>query len=1310
MKKLKAFTGLLFMSLGGIVLSSCGVLPNEDAAPEFAPLPDNEQDKLVNKIFDTKYLNADLDVNVAYKGPDMEQADNYHVTGNALLDIQSLDNVGANVDLKLDMNNTPEEGLPILDFAFTYTNNTVYLDVNSRSVKLETDNFSELLELLLGSDSGETEDKGEQTNIDNSGIKEIVTNISNMAVENKGDHYEYVSATTKDQPNLVITCDFEYNITSLSIFGVKYQDFTIDVKIDTQVLPSIDKPIVSPETSGHPYINLTNYFGALRKVRAILDDEKFAMQYQLALTHYEPKTPDTKVYLGDTIGVLNMDLANSVADLYGDINISDPRTDDHHAYTTDYHAQYLNESIYLDYRLSNDTSYMLTFSHQGLQDMWDLMGDSDLFGGKNIFDLIFGTSDKEYPIIDILTDATYRHLAKYGSINLSKNYIEVDVDNYLLGGLGHGSIKINLNEDRSIKNVTITSLDINSYIVDGILAFTDYNEIEPVNPDDFHTLDGLDDVIRDGVQYFRSNNYNLGLDFDIIDTELSKTFSVDGDAYVIIHPKDEEDPTKKTGYDGYADVTINDFNNNLHTLKMNANPEGGEENVYALYSYKGAGSPADPVELKLKASRDSISAIFDELTGYEESEEGEGSVDIMEMIAPYIISATKDTLERILKEGDYFSILRDEMIKSISTTNDIYTVVLDKESFGFTQDITISFAMTNEGKITYIHVSTQYDKYGISFKVNLKDNSEPIPSLDDKEGYIPIDSLTNIFMNKELHLDVNANIKKIVNGTPEDYISVSDCTIDTKINDPQSEEEDLWDRLYARVEGNVLTSGDTSPTPFILGYDDNLSIKFGDTAKVTVTRENVRDIIDRAKNVMPVSNVVSDEKIVPDSPEAPLEAEVEGNINMFLTLMEMLSEGNYAKYLNKIKATYLDPGAPNILYITIDNSLFREDDTTEATIAISFNSTGISDISITNFRYQNYALSGNVVLADRGDIDPVDVTGYNKIYNIVDAVLNTATAKDVVLGGEIKMNATLAGIPTGMNRQFSYQGFVHKENDEYDNESVYGYVKFSNVPFLFVGTSEDGLLSYKISDDRDVWKDGDRTFEIYFASTVNYDEYGHTIADENNEVTRTSTVALKAEYKWNGTTKTKEKFLTADDFMADMTYYLLNYGLGIKAKTSSLPSTDTYYGEDDLSTNANDFLNFHNYNLDNNYTPNLSTLLKSYNYSAHGAEYTSSIYNAMTCDTDNECWVITVDGGNLLNNDMLKDIEVFTHTGIDGDISYLKKAILSTKVTVANVATLTVGATLDYDRNTTPASITVNKVKTYITSHEAGYRSYTKSK
>lgn len=1297
LKKLRS--SFLFLAFSGLVLSGCAVAPNEaDSGPDLQPLPSNEQEKFINKIVETKYLSAALDVNIAYKGEDMEKADNYNVTGNALLDIQNLDNVGADVDLTLDMNNTPSEGLPLINVDFVYKESTVYLDVNGRAVKLETDDFGELIELVLGSDSDPTP-TSEQTNITNSGIKEIVSNIANMVVTNEGDHYKYVAQTTGDQPELVLTSDLDYNITSLAIAGIKYQDFTIDVRVNTEVKTSIDNPIVSPETAGHPYINLTNYFGTLRKFRAILDDEEFGMDYELALTHYEPKTPDQRIYLGDTTGHMDMDLASSTVDLAGAINISDIRTDDHLAYTTNYHAQYLDKSIYLDYLLSDDSHYMLTFSNQGLQDMWELMGDEEVFG-INLFDLLFGTSDKEYPIIDILTDATYRYLAKYGEINLAQDYIEVEVDNTLFGGLGYGSIKIVLNDDRSISHVSITSLDINSYIVDGFLAFKDYKSITPVTPSNFHSLDGLDSLIRDGAAYFRSNKYNLGLDLDITDTLNSKAFSLDGTAQVNIHQKSVDDPTVKTGYDANANLVVNDFNNHLHTFELNATPE--EQDVYAKYTFKEiATSTDDPIELKLRASRTSISSLFDELTGYEEDDQGEGQVDIMTMIAPYIVGATKDTLHRILKEGDYFAVLRDETIKSITMVNDVYTIVLDKSCFGFEQDIELVVAMKTveeEGeevsRIDYLQIFTQYDRYVVNLRVTLNNNKAPILPITDKEGYIPVDNLTDIFMNKEAHLTVNADIDKVLSSdplNPKEYISVSDCVIDAKINAKASEDQDLWDRLYAQISGNVLTSGDSQPTNFVLGYDSNLSIKFGDDAMVSVSRSQVKDILNRAKNVLPKSEVVTEE-VVTDPEEKPLEKDIEGNVNLFLQVMEILAEGKYSEFLAKVKSTALeegDPGEPNVLAITIDNSMLREGDETEGTIRFTFDTTGIHAINISNVRYDNFALTGSLSLQNRNMPEDIDVTPYNKVYNIVDAVLNTASTQDVVLDGSIKLKAAAGAI----NKTFPTKIFVTKKLDEHNNESVYGYMRIDNISFFTAGIN--------FSDNRDTWTDSKRCFELFLSSEVNYDEHGHTILDEEGNVTRTSYAGLRVIYEhnpWganNDYRKVKEKVIPLDDLTGDLTYYLLNFGFGLKARSESYP---TDYPEDTFPGNKDDdWINFHNYNIEDNYTPNLSTLLKEYewynpeDYSGGTMTYTSEIFSDMKCTTSNEAWRARIDGGNLINNDLIKDVEFFTHTGVSGQTTYLKKVIVTTEIVYFSIVTIDIGIDLTNDYGASAEFVLVDR-------------------
>ena len=445
---------------------------------------ETEQDVMVNTLFETKYLDADLDINVKYQKE--EGFDNYHLYGDMLIDIASLDSIAAEASLHLDMNDpakTDEKHrLPIINLDLTYVNDYAYVSVNERNLKMKTDDFGEVLSIIMGEDTEEEPVEGEAqevsiNNISNTGIAEIINNIANMTYEDKGDYYQYVSKTRADQPDLIIKTDTSFRLKSIEIAGIRYNDFTIDVLLNTNVLDELPHEIVPPSKD---YIDVATYFGAFRKLRSILDDEQFSMDYTLELRHYEPDTYDQKIYLGYTQGAVSMDLNKTVVDIRGDrIVVNDPATETHDDYETTYHAQYFNENIYLQYNLKNQKDgagkpldYKLSYSNAGLADLWDLLGDESVLG-INFFDLIFGASDKEYPIIDIITDGVYQNITEYTQINFTDKYIELAVDNYLLGGKGNGSIKIYVDDydpeagKPGITKITIEDLDINSYIVDG---------------------------------------------------------------------------------------------------------------------------------------------------------------------------------------------------------------------------------------------------------------------------------------------------------------------------------------------------------------------------------------------------------------------------------------------------------------------------------------------------------------------------------------------------------------------------------------------------------------------------------------------------------------------------------------------------------------------------------------------------------------------------------------------------------------------------------------------------------------------------
>lgn len=1006
--------GLGLLGFGGFALAACGVTPTQ---PSFEPIEESSQDKLVNTLFDTRYLEADLDINVSYKDPNKEKADNYRVYGKATASMENLENLAFDASFKLDMNDasmTEKEKLPVVDFDMTYLDDTAYLSISNRNLKLKTDDFGELLDLVLGEGEESSEEEKNVTNLTTSGIAEIITNVANMTFTDKGTYYEYVAHTTSNQPDLTLTSDTDYKLTSIEITGIKYQDFTIGVKMNTNILDSLPSPIVSPETEAKPYIDVSTYFGALRKIRNILDEEKVATNYKLELSHYESATPDNIVYLGYTTGVLQMDLKDTVVNLEGDIYINDPATEGHDDYKTKYNGQYRDECVYLDYYLNNGRdSYKLAYTNAGLSDLWEVLGDSDIFG-INIFDLIFGASGKEYPILDIITDAKYRDITKYGTINFTTNYIEVDVDNYLLGGSGHGYIRINLN-DETITSLTMSHVDINTYIVDGTFTFTEFTGIKRINKDQYSVLDNLDEIIKDVGVYYRAMEFDLGLDVKVKNLSNNKNLTLNGNASLNL----------KNTIKGGLDVEVKDFNDHIHTLKLDTYEDANKKNdLYAYYVYQDNkdATPTSPV--KAVASYDSILSIYNSIMEAfnQGSEEGGEDLGFMGTI---IANATSDTLAKVM-HGDMFAILRDESILrlEIEDAND-YTIELDKDLLGLNKNLLLEIHLKND-KIDSVRIATQYGDFEVDAKVTMKgadgsrryitdtsdfervDNlstiAEYMASKSNNGTFKFIEQLTNIYETKQIGLDFSGTLsKKNASNEYDTVFSVSNGKADIGLRDKLNDQEDLLDQLNMVVSGHILSQEEDETTHVItdrdlellIGYQDIkdgegnptgeklLSAKLGKAIKLACKRSEVQEIINSlnellgrdAANVSETVNAIS------------------------LPILEYLNKGEYQEIIKAFKGVMVSENDGNVITLTLSNGLLNAGSTTTFDLILNIDENGINSIGVKGIEYGDYKLDFEVALRDYSEASTIDTSDYINAANVkyvINQIKNIINEKKVI--------------------------------------------------------------------------------------------------------------------------------------------------------------------------------------------------------------------------------------------------------------------------------------------------------------------------
>ena len=146
----------------------------------------------------------------------------------------------------------------------------------------------------------------------------------NLSVKDKGNGkirvlgYALDLKTIKDHDGAVLTFKVdgtmgEIIVDRIELVNTSGESYRLNgFSIMANNPTAIDEMTAGKTVASVDYFNLAGH-----KSGKILDEEHFAAAYHLELTHYEPDTPDDKVYLGHTDGTVNMDLAKTIVELTG---------------------------------------------------------------------------------------------------------------------------------------------------------------------------------------------------------------------------------------------------------------------------------------------------------------------------------------------------------------------------------------------------------------------------------------------------------------------------------------------------------------------------------------------------------------------------------------------------------------------------------------------------------------------------------------------------------------------------------------------------------------------------------------------------------------------------------------------------------------------------------------------------------------------------------------------------------------------------------------------------------------------------------
>ena len=1051
---MKRKKSLLFCGLGLGFMTMMALGACDSGKPPVEPIPVDElttQEIFIDSLINIRNFDADLDISVKY------DEDDYSVKGYLKANMNNLEDIKFSADLTVDLD------VDKFQVNATYIDETVFLSINEKRLKMYTDDLGDIINVFTSEIEGDDEEEEEKEKTINSltslHLKEIVANIGDMTATKTDSGYTFVTKTAKDYPDIVFTSNNDYKLTSMSMTGIKFNDFTISFNLATRILEDRSDRITSPETAETPYINITNYMGTMKQIKKIISKPVFGLEYNLGLTH-------ENVYLGKTTGFASVDLKNYEANIDGTIYIDDPATEVKDDYHTDYNAQYFDENIYLNY----GGLYTLSYSNKGLADLFDVLGDEDVFG-VSIFDLLWGATGKVYPILDALQDGTYKDLYQYiQKATLTDTYFELVIDNKIAGGEDNGTLRANIDKDKGITSLEIINLDINGYVVDGSLALGEYKDFEKVSTDGYDSLDGLDGLLKGLGKIYKSTSLGLEVNANVTNKD-EQTLKAKVTAQASLRGATVEqtviDLMNYKALDLSAKAEVTDFGNNKHELILETyqDKSNAEEPVdYLCVSYNATEEASKA--LRAKATYSSIGDIYNLVMEYLNQDTGSGEAEEQSSL-PIIGGAPINTIEKVLN-GDAFAILRDEIIKSINVEhkgekNDVYKLVIDKDALNLAKDLTVKIAVENE-VITSIDVDTKYGDFSIDVNLKFKayddsinyiNNKGTIRNVSDianipnyltdkplKNKFAVVDQIMKIVNSKEVGLTLSLDVSQ---GGSQ-LIALKNGTVNLKLDDTV-ESESLLDKLDVVLNGKLYYSDNSKNLPFEIALQNGVaSLSYRETNPIKLKIET-----DKINEAIAEINELFNTEV--------LEGLNDNTNEALLPILKLVDEKDYAAILDLYGGSEI---VDDTLRITLSNAIFSEGDTSNFTIDIKTNEDGIDYVEVKGLTYSGYTLNFKLGLEEYAHKD-IDVTNYEdlgEVLGIVDQVK------------EILDNQKVAAEIDVTYGDYSIVGTIQADiiNRSFDADVVVGIGSGTNAKeyHLYLESDYQGCYTAVITDNDEV--------------------------------------------------------------------------------------------------------------------------------------------------------------------------------------------------------------------------------------------------
>ena len=620
--------------------------------------------------------------------------------------------------------------------------------------------------------------------------------------------------------DLTISVDKEYQLRRVDFGTLSFANLTIKGALDIDYIQDLvviapNDPLYPRYNANYDYIEVINYRGWLQKIANFLGENNQKLGVSFAL-NLKQKEDDCLINIGDINGSIGADFSKLI-DL-SSYKLSNPTTGEEDE--TSLKERLLNKATFglsinmvgqegeecgnLSVKYVDNAGYLklneFKDESESLNSVLKCRIDTETMNWltSEMPEMIKGVGDIDTSFLDdlfsFISDSSFVRSIKEGEFAPILDLItelKNDVNTITLGldlaslGLGDNA-EVNMvldarnSEDNRVLSLDVNNVEMGSLVLNATINSDDYDEIILDEVDSYDDLTFIPTVTEQVCDILGDKQVAFSIDGALLD---------DKNLGIVLDGQAQFDYGIKYGF---GDFTIDQFKYEgkglyySHQIALEVDDKdenNANNNVYFIY-----GDVNSSQNIKGKMNMESILDIVDLIkTFIDENKQDEKWHKFLE---PLLRKLSLSELADIINEKNYFRLLKNDLVKSVSYRDDVLNVTIGGFLFGLEGDIRIN-ATFDEGKLASLHLVD----LGLSNnrKLNLNINLEQYQNnatsrIDKTASFMDLSSISvllkfgiNTTKNNYYHLsgEVDLSALAIINlgFNLEVYVVVKDAYV-----------------------------------------------------------------------------------------------------------------------------------------------------------------------------------------------------------------------------------------------------------------------------------------------------------------------------------------------------------------------------------------------------------------------------------------------------------------------------------------------------------------------------------------------------